>query len=63
MEGRDNDFMFSDFKKGTKDNQKKAIQKYREEKEQMKTNKVQLEGASRIQKYLKGYQARMNLRK
>lgn len=55
MDRRENDFLFSDFKKGSKDNQKKAVQKYREEKEQIKVNKEKEESTLRVQKYLRGF--------
>ena len=44
MERKDNSFLFSDVR-GKKDNQKKAVEKYREEKEQIKVNKVKDENA------------------
>jgi hypothetical protein len=55
MDRKDNDFMFSDLKKGSKDNQKKAVQKYKEEKETIKVNKTKEEKAFVVQRYLRSY--------
>lgn len=62
MERKDNSFLYTNLK-STQNNPKKAVEKYREEKEQIKTNKVKEEKAILIQKYLQGYKSRMNLRK
>ena len=48
MDRRDNDFMFTNIK-GPKDNQKKTVQKYRDELEQIKANKVKEEKSKIIQ--------------
>lgn len=60
MDRRDNDFMFSGLK-GSKDNQKKVLQKIKEEKEQIKVNKEKDERAYVIQRYLRSHVSRMTV--
>ncbi len=57
---RNNDFLFSGLK-GSKDNQKKVLQKIKDEKEQIKSNKEKEDKAWIVQKYLRGYLGRRTL--
>ena len=62
MDRKDNSFLFSNLKT-TQHNPKKAVEKYKEEKQQIIVNKQKEQKAFVIQKYLQGYKSRMNLRK
>ena len=63
MERRDNDFLFTNINKSQAQNQQKVLQKIREEKEQMKVNKVKEEKSLTIQRYLHGFLSRQALRR
>ena len=55
MDRKDNDFLFAGLKGN---NQKKVVQKIKDEKEQLKVNKEKEDGAWIVQRYLRGYLAR-----
>ena len=55
MDRKDNDFLFAGLKGN---NQKKVVQKIKDEKEQLKVNKEKEDGAWIVQRYLRGHLAR-----